>query len=187
MLEGRLMAMLKGLELTLESLNEMTQAWLSQDYHRSCHRELGVPPMRRYLDAPHVGRDCPDSEALRRAFRMTVERRQRRSDGTFTLAGKRFEVPGQYRHLETLQVRYARWDLCSLELVDPHTHTELCRVYPLDKQANADGKRRALDSDEDLSTAKSGTMPPLLRQYLADYHATGLPPAYLPKPEGSHE
>ncbi len=88
------MAMLEGVkELTLERLNEITQAWVEQEYHRAKHSEIGTTPLCRYLDVKHVGRDCPDSAALRRAFRCTVSRRQRRSDGTITLAGVRFEIP----------------------------------------------------------------------------------------------
>ena len=57
----------------------------------------------------------------------------------------------------------------------------LCALYPLDKAANADGARRALDavSQTPLAPPTSG-LAPLLRQLMADYAATGLPPAYLP-------
>ena len=81
---------------------------------------------------------------MRRAFRCRVQRRQRRSDGTISLEGKRFEVPARFRHLESLHVAYARWDLSAVELVDPHTGTPLCPLYPLDKAANASGQRRRL-------------------------------------------
>ena len=40
--EGRLLAMLEGVEeLTLERLNEATQAWVELEYHRTRHSELG--------------------------------------------------------------------------------------------------------------------------------------------------
>jgi transposase InsO family protein len=183
-LEGRLMAMLQGVEeLTLERLNLITQAWVEQDYHRSVHSEIATTPLKRYLDAPNVGRPCPDSATVRRAFRLRVQRRQRRSDGTLSLAGKRFEVPARLRHLETLQVAYARWDLSAVEVVDPHTGTPLWPLYPLDKTANASGERRRLapvSTPEPLPAAGTA-LPPLLRKLLAEYAATGLPPAYLPK------
>ena len=185
-LEGRLMAMLETVtELTLERLNEITQAWVEQDYHQSTHTEIGTSPLHRFLDAPGVGRECPDSQTLRRAFCCLVTRRQRRSDGTISLAGKRFEIPSRYRHLQRPQVRYARWDLRAVELVDPHTLVSLCPLYPLDKQANASGQRRRLEPVDRQSNAApscGGTeLPPLLRKLLADYAATGRPPAYLPK------
>lgn len=186
-LEGRLMAMLEAVaDLTLERLNVITQAWVEQAYHRTLHSEIGVCPLRRYLDSPTVGRDCPGSETLRRAFRSLVTRRQRRSDGTLSLAGVRFEVPARYRHLQTLPVSYARWDLSAVDLIDPDTLNPLCSLHPLDKTANADAKRRRIQSDEvptfEVSSSRtSAALPPLLKKLLADYAATGLPPAYLPQ------
>ncbi|MGB5406844.1 MAG: DDE-type integrase/transposase/recombinase [Thiogranum sp.] len=185
-LEGRLMAMLEGVaELDLQQLNTVTQAWVEQEYHHTRHAEIGTTPLRRFLDRPGVGRDCPDSTTLRRAFRCTVQRRQRRSDGTFSLAGRRFEVPGQYLHLEQVQVAYARWDLRAVELIDPHTLAPLCSVYPLDKAANADGRRRRLAVAQtvepgDPPPTDTG-LPPLLLKYIREYAATGRPPAYLPE------
>jgi len=185
------MAMLEGVEeLSLKRLNTITQAWVEQDYHRNLHAEIATTPLKRYLDAPDVGRPCPDSATLRRAFRLRVQRCQRRSDGTLSLAGKRFEVPGRFRHLEALHVAYARWDLRTVELVDPHTGLSLCPLYPLDKAANASAQRRRLTpvSAPEPTPVMGTTLPPLLRKLLADYAATGLPPAYLPKdpdPESS--
>jgi transposase InsO family protein len=183
--EGRLMAMLEGVsDLDLEQLNTFTQAWAEQDYHQNRHAEIGVTPMRRYLDAPNVGRECPGSRVLRSAFCCTVKRRQRRSDGTISLAGKRFEIPDRYRHMEQPRVRYARWDLRSVELVDPHTQATLCPLYPLDKSANAEGLRRSRAPEQAVTVPapQQDELPALLRKLLADYAATGRPPAYLPKP-----
>jgi transposase InsO family protein len=186
-LEGRLMAMLEGVgNLDLAQLNLITQAWVEQEYHQTVHAEIGTTPLRRFLDRPGVGRDCPDSATLRRAFRCTVQRRQRRSDGTFSLAGKRFEIPSRYRHLEKVTVAYARWNLQAVDLLDPHALTPLCSVYPLDKAANADGKRRRHVAVEDgesaaASPATESGLPPLLEQTIRDYSATGRPPAYVPK------
>jgi hypothetical protein len=55
----------------------------------------------------------------------------------------------------------------------------------VDKERNADGQRRALP-DDSMSTDTSESsapvgMAPLLRAQMAEYAATGLPPAYLPK------
>jgi transposase InsO family protein len=181
-IEGRLMAMLADLpDLTLARLNTITQAWVEQEYHRAHHTEIGSSPLRRYLDGNSVGRDCPGSDALRRAFRCTLTRRQRRSDGTLSLAGKRFEVPARYRHLAQVPIRYARWDLSRVELIDPHTRNNLCRLYPLDKSANADGRRRRLTTRSEATEPAPAEIPPLLRTLLSDYAATGRPPAYLPK------
>jgi putative transposase len=184
--EGRLLAMLEGdPELTLERLNEATQAWVELEYHRRVHTELGCAPLERYLAGPAVGRPSPSSAELRRAFRAAVDRTQRRSDGTLSLEGRRFEVPAHYRHLRRLRVRYARWDLGAVDLVDPHSQQVLCALYPLDKAANADGQRRRLAPPapallDAAAPAPGPTMAPLLRTLMADYAATGLPPAYLP-------
>jgi transposase InsO family protein len=184
--EGRLMAMLEGVdELTLALLNEATQAWVEMEYHREVHSETGEPPLRRFLAGPDLGRPCPSSEALRHAFRREVLRTQRRSDGTFSLEGIRFEVPDRFRHLHRLAVRYASWDLAHVTLVDERTGTELAPVYPLDRRKNADGKRRRRDAAvmEPRPVPPPAGMAPLLKKLMADYAATGLPPAYLPKEE----
>ena len=182
--EGRLMAMLESEPaLTLDLLNQATQAWVEQEYHRSVHSEIGTTPLERYLTSPNVARECPGTAALAQAFRIEVTRRQRRSDGTVSLAGQRFEIPAQYRQLASVQLRYARWDLSLVDLVDARTGAVLCAVHPLDKSANADGQRRALVRPAGDTVAPTpGGIAPLLRQLLADYAATGLPPAYLPDP-----
>ena len=105
------MAMLEGEQaLTLELLNEATQAWVEQEYHRTVHTELKVTPLAHYLAGPSVARQCPDSAVLRDAFRIEVPRRARRADGTLSLGGARFEIPARLRHLSVVHVRYARWD-----------------------------------------------------------------------------
>lgn len=180
--EGRLMAMLEGCtDLTLELLNEATQAWIELEYNHARHSELGCTPLERYRAGPDVGRASPGSEELRRAFRAEVARTQRRYDGTFSLQGRRFEVPSRYRHLQRLSVRYARWDLSVVDLVDARSGTRVCALYPLDKTAHASGERRALEPLGASSAAPpaANAVAPLLRKLMADYAATGLPPAYV--------
>lgn len=188
-LEGRLMKMVAGVkDLTLDFLNHASQAWVEIEYHRTPQREMAAAPVDRFARAPDVLRESPSSGALREAFRLETSRRQRRSDGTISLEGKRFEIPGRYRHLRDVTVRYARWDLGRVDLVDPRSDTILAPIYPLDRTANADGRRSALEPTSPESSAggdssSAGELPPLLKKILADYSATGLPPAYLPKPE----
>ena len=176
------MAMLEGEELlTLDLLNQASQAWVEQEYHRTVHSEIDTTPLARYLAGPSVRRDCPDTATLRAAFRIEVMRRQRRADGTLSLAGTRFEVPAAYRHLPMLPLRYARWDLTHVDLVDPRSGAVLCPIKALDKSANADGQRRRFAPVPTAARVPPSTgIAPLLRQLLADYAATGLPPAYLP-------
>ena len=83
-----------------------------------------------------------------------------------------------------MHLRYARWDLSRVDLVDARSGAILCALRPLDKAANACGQRRALDPPAtDVTPAPSSGIAPLMRQLLADYAATGLPPAYLPPPD----
>lgn len=182
--EGRLMAMLEGEDhLTLALLNEATQAWVELEYNTSVHSETGQAPIRRFLDGPEVGRPSPSSDELRRAFLAEVRRTQRKSDGTLSLGGVRFEVPSRFRHLDRLAVRYASWDLGHVLLVDERTGAPLGPIYPLDRAANADGKRRSLELPWTEPAPKATGVAPLLKKLMAEYAATGLPPAYLPKPE----
>ncbi len=180
--EGRLMAMLEGEQsLTLDALNLATQAWTEQEYHRTVHSEIDATPLDHYLAGPNVSRPCPTSAALTERFRIEVNRTQRRSDGTVSLAGARFEIPSRYRHLQQVHLHYARWDLSRVDLVDARTGAVLCPVTPLDKSANANGQRRRLSpTDVDLSPLTPKGLPALMTQILADYAATGVPPAYLP-------
>lgn len=188
--EGRLLPMLENVDdLTLDLLNEATLAWIEGEYNREVHSEIGVSPLKRFLDGPRVGKPCPSSDELRRAFRLEARRTQRKSDGTVSIEGRRFEVPSRYRHLERVSVRYARWDLGHVHMIDERTKAVLCPLYPLDKARNADGLRRTLDSTPTDAAAAAvdvkapGEIAPLLRKLMADYAATGLPPAYLPKPD----
>jgi putative transposase len=182
--ESRLLAMLEGEQnLTLDQLNLATQAWVTQEYHRTVHREIGCTPLERYLAGPNVGRECPGSESLRDAFRIEVKRRQRRSDGTVSLQGQRLEIPSRYRHLSDVHLRYARWDFSRVDLIDPRSGQILCAVRPIDKAANAEGLRRPVAPVTNPQPAPAAGIAPLLKQMIADYAATGLPPAYLPIPD----
>ena len=184
-IEGRLLPMLEGVAaLTLGALNEATQAWAEMEYNRKPHSELGQSPLQCYLHHKDVGRPCPNSEPLRLAFTAEEGRRVRRSDGTVSLNGVRFELPSRYGHFESVTLRAAAWDLRHVYLADPHTGALLGRLYPLDKQKNADG-RRALKASPagPPATPVPTTMAPLLQKLIKDYATTGLPPAYLPKDE----
>ena len=121
---------------------------------------------------------------MRDAFRIEVKRRQRCSDGTVSLHAQRFEIPSRYRHLRELHLRYARWDFSRVDLIDARSGQILCPVRPLDKAANAEGVRRAVDPSSSATTSMPAAgIAPLLKQMIADFAATGLPPAYLPIPD----
>ena len=182
--EGRLLAMLEGQKpLTLALLNEATQAWVELEYNRDLHSEIGETPLARFLAGPAVMRASPSSDALRLAFMKEEHRTQRHSDGTATIESRRFEVPSRYRHLDRIIVRYARWDLSRVSLIDERTGTVLCQLFPLDRTRNANAIRRSLEPLVAVppTSAVAPGIAPLLKTLMADYSATGLPPAYLPK------
>lgn len=187
--EGRLLAMLENArDLSLAQLNEATQAWVELEYNRKVHAETNQTPLARFIGDRDVGRPSPSSEELRLAFTAQLARLQRRSDGTLSVAGVRYELPSRYRHLSRVHVRFAAWDLTRVHLADPRSGQVLERIYPQDKNRNADGLRRSKEplveaGSETENATPNDSMAPLLRQLISQYAATGLPPAYLPKNE----
>ncbi len=106
-LEGRLMTMLEDKSsMTIGFLNLSTQAWVELEYNKRVHREIGCMPLDRTINGTSVARECPDVETLKRAFCTQIDRTQRRTDGTITIEGVRFEIPSHYRHVEKLAIRY---------------------------------------------------------------------------------
>jgi hypothetical protein len=192
-IEGRLLPMMERVKgLTLEQLNEATQAWVEMEYNREIHSETGEAPIQRYLSAKNVGREAPSSAKLRDVFTRRITRTQRKSDGTVSIDGVRFEIPSRFRHVDRLHLRYAEWDLTRALIIDAQTDEVIARLHPLDKTANADGRRR---SHEPVTAPRSRPQPlaespgiaPLMKKLLSDYTEIGLPPAYLPKEEGQDD
>jgi len=135
-IEGRLLPMLEGVaDLTLGQLNEATLAWVEMEYNRKTHSELGMSPLQCYLHHKDVGRPCPASEQLRLAFTAELGRTVRRSDGTLSLEGVRFELPCRYGHFERVTLRVAN-DLlaaaCQQErdLIDEKLYFEVFALDP---------------------------------------------------------
>ena len=186
--EGRLCAMLENVEpLTLAFLNRASVAWAELSYNQKRHDELGTSPLKRMLEGTDVSRPGPASSVLAYRFTRQEARTQRKSDGTISLKGVRFEIPSRLRLLDKVIVRYQFWDLSRAYIADERTKVPLATIYPLDKAKNADGRRRSLEpiweSGDTSSAEKNDPVPPLMRQLLAEYAATGLPPAFLPKDE----
>jgi transposase InsO family protein len=185
-IEGRLMAMLEGEEeLTLKLLNEATIAWVEMEYHRKTHSETGQTPLQRFLDGPDVAREAPSPTALRMAFTVGMSRSLRRTDGTITIEGQRYEIPSAFRHQRRIHVRYASWDLSHVLLVNQQSGEVIGRIFPRDLEKNADGQRRTMQPLEERQNPKDRPrgLAPLLKSLLNEYTATGLPMGYLPKTE----
>ena len=190
-LESRLLELLRGVEnLKLSFVNQAAQAWIEQDYHRRDHSEIKTTPLQRMLNGPDVARPTPDSDFLRLAFTRRISRIPRRSDATVVVEGIRYELPARFGHLRSVILRTPSWDKSQMTLVDPDTDAALARLLPQDKVKNASGMRRAIHPDNTavpVAHSSDAPLPALLRKWLADYAATGLPPAYLPKEEITHE
>jgi transposase InsO family protein len=187
-IDGRLMAMLDGQKgLTLQILNDITQAWVEHEYNRRHHSEIGTSPLERFTTVQDVGRPAPGTEMLKMAFRREVKRTQRRSDGTVSIANVRFEVPSEYRHIEELTLAYALWDLGFVHILDPRTGEPAAQIFPVDKALNAVMGRRPVQDIKPLAGASLKlppvVLPPLLQQYVDQMKQSGLPPAYIPKDE----
>ena len=182
-LEGRMMAMLEGKrDLSLAELNTVSQAWVEREYNRAIHSETKASPVDRWLNNKSVMRPSPDGSTLALLFRRDETRTQRRSDGTISILGKRFEVPNAYRTLPKVVIRYAEWNLREVHLVDPRTQATLAPIYPLDRKKNAEGLRRNLGNSVVGESAHKDVqfeMPPLLQKLIAEHAASGLPPAYI--------
>ena len=80
-----------------------------------------------------------------------------------------------------MRLRVARWVLSSVDLVDPRSGDHLSTLLPLDKARNAERVRRVVTPAAPGEPARLVGIAPHLRALMADYAATGLPPAYLPK------
>jgi len=170
-LEGQLVSMVIGHKgLTLKHLNDMTQAWYEMEYNRSIHREIKSTPLDRFVEGNNVGLISCDKESLNKAFRIDETRRLRRSDGTIRILDVLFRIPQQYWSRSKLQVRFARWDLGLVHLIDYATGHELSRIYPVDKIQNSEKKRRLLDCPVEISVEKERTeIPAHLEQLMKKY------------------
>jgi putative transposase len=189
-LEGRLLELLRGVDnLKLAFVNQAAQAWAEQDYQRGRHSEIQTTPLERMLQGPNVGRPVPDSDLLRLAFTRRIQRVPRHSDATVVVDAVRYELPARFAHLRSVILRAPSWDKSQMTLVDPDTDAPLARLLPLDKTKNASGQRRTIQPAPAAGCEPTAhdPMPALLRKWLADYAATGLPPAYMPLEETNDE
>jgi len=187
-MEGRLMAMLDHQpDLNLYRLNTLTQAWIEHEYHRRQHASIRDTPLGRYQTSPHVGRTAPSGHEMTYAFTQRVSRQQRLSDGSISVAGKRFTIPSRLRHLDQVIVRYASWDMDTVFLANPDTDAIIERLYPVDLAAHASGDRAQVDPTHGppvlatmAATVTSRPLPPLLQEAVDHTQRSGLPPAFVP-------
>ncbi len=184
-LEGRLLAMLQQVEpLTLDYLNNVTQAWIEMEYNKEKHQEIGTSPIKRFTESKDMSRPAPEKDYLQRVFTVRESRKQRRSDGTISIRGPRFEIPSRFNHMGRLHVCFASWDKSIAWLVDDRTGDHLATIYPQDKTKNASGERRVRSVPDEAKLpddVSAQEEPALLRKLISDYAETGMPAAYIPK------
>jgi hypothetical protein len=180
-LEGRLISMLHSVEnLTLTELNTLTQVWVEQEYHRSTHSELKATPLEVFLKHKSVLRDPPPLDDLKKAFRISMTRKQRMTDHTITVDGIRFQVPETYWHQRDLKIAYARWDLSVVDILNEETGRPIATLKPVDKLRNAQLNNRNIAS---LRDNIEKVLPPLLREQYLRSRDAGERALYLPKDE----
>ena len=83
----------------------------------------------------------PPSRGLHRSPGRAIARRAARTvPSVSTATGSR--IPGRYRQLTPVTVRYAPRDLAHVTLIDEPTGASLSPRYPLERVQNADARRR---------------------------------------------
>ena len=196
-LEGRLIKMLpKFKRISLDVLNIVTQAWVEQDYHVKIHSEIREKPLDRFFNSKNVLRPSPSYEDLKKSFRMEIRRIIRKQDSTVTLDGVRFQIPQHYAHIDSILLRYARWDLGEAEILCPHTHKNLCSIYPLNKLENSNALRKNTESkveQQNISSSEEENdefldlnthqIPPLLAHCLKQHAQQHQLSGYIPLPK----
>ncbi len=177
-LEGQLISMLENeCAITLKELNDYTQAWVEMDYNKALHSEIKKTPIESFMNEQSILRVAPPVAEIKKAFMVTQSRKQRRTDGTVSIDGVRFEVPQAYRHFTDLVVRYARFDLSKVYLCCKESGDTLTALRPLDRAANSDGFRKSTATQ---SVARPN-LPPLMKQIMADAAKENMPSQYIPK------
>lgn len=197
-LEGRLIALLQNeKDLNLDDLNRFSNVWAEKEYNHRVHSELKKSPIEKWISMEKVTRSGPSLDDMKNAFRREIERKVRRTDGTFSLEGKRFEIDHQvYRSQSKITIHYAKWDLSRVDIVDPKTKIILSPVYPIDLQSNAERKRRILPNvpqsedqnnrkihlkgDLSISQFQGKYRPPILDQMWKDFENSGEFCSFLP-------
>ena len=180
---GTPLPMLEGEpELSLDLLNSATQAWVEEEYQRKEHSEIGETPSRGTCAGPASAARAP---APMRCGAPSA-RRSRANSAAATApspsraCASRFPPPTA-RSCSSASASRAGISPASTS-VDPRSGDHLATLLPLDKARNAERVRRVAHARADAASPRAAVgIAPLLRALMADYAATGLPPAYLPK------
>jgi transposase InsO family protein len=145
MVRDELLDELPAEPLTLDDLNAALWAWLGVEYHARTHSTTGRAPGLHFESELAYLRPVPEDISLRDVFLHRALRLVRK-DGCVRLDGAFYEVPGDLVG-EYVELRH-----------DPRRPEDLPLVFhrgayrdvarPLDRHANASGRRRPRTGDE---------------------------------------
>ena len=182
------MAMLEGVsELTLELLNSATQAWVEQEYQRTRPHRDRCTPLARYPRRPRRStRECPAARpcAAPSAWRSRAPSGAAMARSAWRASASRFPRATGTCSTSICAMPAGTW---RHRLVDARTRHRAVRALSAgqvrQRQWPAPCARTRMP-DPHAAATRSG-MAPLLRRLMAEYAATGLPPAYLPTDQES--
>jgi len=125
------MAMLSKVEnLSLDFLNQASQAWVEREYNRAENEEMKSSPLKQYIEVKDVSRPSPDEETFHFSFTRSDTRKQRKTDGTIKIKGIRYEISSRFRHIQKFRVRYQSWNLSKAYIVDNRSDEKIATIYP---------------------------------------------------------
>lgn len=125
--------------LTLEELNAIHAAWLSEEYHARKHDTTGRAPREHWLSELSFLRTLPRHKKLEEVF-LHRERRTARKDGTVRFQGRLLEVRADLSGQE-IELRFDPSDAAALPRVFLDDRF-VCDTVVLDRVRNATRKRQ---------------------------------------------
>jgi hypothetical protein len=135
--------------LSLSQLNQVTTAFLSEEYQNTLHRGFNGIPRERYLAGPRLNIPLPEEEGiLTKVFTRIKEVPIKKSDASIVIDTIRYQVPPKLLHFRKLHIAYARWQKSFVFVVNTLTNEREMRLFPVHKLRNADFNRSDLKCPE---------------------------------------
>lgn len=142
--------------LTLDELNAIHAAWLSEEYHARKHDTTGRVPREHWLSELPYLRTLPRHKKLEELF-LHREHRTVRKDGTVRFQGRLLEVRAELTGQE-VELRFDPSDREALPRVFQHDRF-VCDTVVLDRLRNATRQRQRLLGEPEPFTEPSGLDP----------------------------
>ena len=186
-IENRFLEQLDTNGLSLEGLNLATQAWLYQEYNVVHHHGIKAIPRQSFFNSPRAGLAAPASdEFLEKAF--TIERivTVKPVVLSFRLHNIDFQLSPAFDGIRNIKVAFRRWDFSYVYIVNDATGDREQRVYPVNKQANASGKRAYIVTNQPSTSIDPQRMAPLLARQVSDFQEQYALPTHINSPQDVH-